>query len=283
MTHRASIARPQGKPVRRRPGWGAVLGLMLASAGLVLLLLVLMAVLLGRSWPPTQGPAVDPPPAAVDRPDLAPKAARGAIVLPTPLADDLFLSANAITQDGDGALALLPQSPAGDGQLARLAPAASGGSGLAEPLAWLEIPAIGVYAPIQPVGRVEMEEDGQLYLQWQAPAGYAVGWHNTSARPGTAGNTVLNGHNNIYGAVFRDLVELGSGDEMTVYEDGQSYRYRVAHSELLEENDQPLDVRLDNAKWMLPTSDDRLTLISCWPIIGATHRVIVVALAVDGS
>ena len=147
----------------------------------------------------------------------------------------------------------------------------------------LLIETIGVDAPIQPVGLIEMEEGGRNYSQWQVPDDYAVGWHRTSAGLGSPGNIVLNGHNNAHGAVFRDLAGLGLGEEIVLVQDQQTFRYRVARRELLEENDQPLSVRLDNAKWIAPTPDERLTLISCWPYVGTTHRVIVIATPSDGD
>jgi sortase A len=204
------------------------------------------------------------------------------MVLPTPLPGDLFSPADDAPESGFGAAALLPQSPEDSGRSAE-GIAADDAVGPADLATYLEIPVIGVSAPIQSVGLLEFEEDGRPYLQWQVPNDYAIGWHTTSAPLGTTGNTVLNGHNNVHGAVFRDLVELELGDEIVAYNEGRAYRYLVAHREVIEEKDQPLDVRLDNAKWMFPTADDRLTLISCWPDTGASHRVIVVATAVDGG
>ncbi len=273
-------SRYHGDATRRRPGWGTVLGFILALAGLALLVMVLLVVVLGSSWLPVYGAAGEPPPTLISRlaPALGPAPTPAAIALPTPLPDEFFSSAAGVPQSGFGTAALLPQSPNGHEPAANKTSTGATGDGPR-----LEIPAIGVNAPIQSVGLMELEEDGQRYRQWQVPNAYAVGWHTTSAPPGTTGNTVLNGHNNVYGSVFRDLVELQLGDEMIVSEDGQTHRYQVAHRELVEENDQPLDVRLENARWMFPTADERLTLISCWPDIGITHRVIVVATAVEGG
>jgi sortase A len=41
----------------------------------------------------------------------------------------------------------------------------------------------------------------------------------------------------------------------------------------------PLSVRRKNAQWIMPTGDERLTLVTCWPYEwpGNSHRVIVVA------
>jgi sortase A len=35
--------------------------------------------------------------------------------------------------------------------------------------------------------------------------------------------------------------------------------------------------RLDNARWILPSNDERLTLITCWPYDSNSHRLILVA------
>ena len=35
--------------------------------------------------------------------------------------------------------------------------------------------------------------------------------------------------------------------------------------------------RVENAGWVLPTDDERLTLITCWPYESNTHRLVLVA------
>jgi LPXTG-site transpeptidase (sortase) family protein len=273
----------QSSNERRRFGWGAALGFVLVMAGITLLLMVFMVVVLGPGWLPAgKAEALAP---------LAPAPSRAAITLPTPLSGDVFSSAADVPQSGFGSSALepsalLPESPADIGRTSqRGSPAGSDSTGVltADGSPRLVIPTIGVDAPIQPVGLLDMEENGQSYQQWQVPSDYAIGWHRSSAWLGSPGNTVLNGHNNVHGAVFRDLVDVEFGDEIVVHEDQQTYRYQVAHREVLEESDQPLSVRLDNAKWMMPTADERLTIISCWPYVGNTHRVIVVATPVEAG
>jgi LPXTG-site transpeptidase (sortase) family protein len=143
---------------------------------------------------------------------------------------------------------------------------------------WISIPAIGVDAPIEAVGVHNHEgEDDQAYLQWVVPDGYVVGWHHTSAPLHAAGNTVLNGHNNMSGAVFKDLVDLEPGDSLILYDEDGSYEYEVTQRVLFEEKGKSMRERNFNARWMMPTSDERLTLISCWPFETNSHRVVVVA------
>lgn len=145
----------------------------------------------------------------------------------------------------------------------------------------LIIPSIGVDAPIIPVSNVEVEVQGHEYRQWEAPDSDAVGWHENSALIGVPGNTVFNGHHNIYGEVFRHLSELEAGDLIFVSVGVETRAYQVAAKMILKERFEPLERRLENARWIQPTQDERLTLITCWPYTSNTHRVVVVATPLD--
>jgi LPXTG-site transpeptidase (sortase) family protein len=145
----------------------------------------------------------------------------------------------------------------------------------------LVIPSIGVDAPIIPVSNVEVEVQSHMYRQWEAPDSDAVGWHENSARIGVPGNTVFNGHHNIYGEVFRHLSELEAGDLIFVSVGVETRAYQVAAKMILKERFEPLERRLENARWIQATQDERLTLITCWPYTSNTHRVVVVATPVD--
>ncbi len=138
------------------------------------------------------------------------------------------------------------------------------------------IPAIGVDSSVVEVGTQVTEQDGQMVSEWQV-ADYAVGYHNTSALPGAPGNTVMTGHNNINGEVFRNLSDLKGGDEIFVLAGDRPYRYIVAQKLLVKEKGVPIEQRLQNAVWIGPTADVRLTLVSCWPYTSNTYRVIIVA------
>jgi sortase A len=139
------------------------------------------------------------------------------------------------------------------------------------------IPAIDLDAPVHLAETYFVEMGGEYYQQWLAPDEFAVGWHTESARLGEPGNTVLNGHNNIYGEVFRYLTELSVGDTILVYGQEAVYKYRITNHMILPEKYQQLDVRMNNAQWILPSQDERLTLITCWPYESNTHRLIIVA------
>jgi sortase A len=88
---------------------------------------------------------------------------------------------------------------------------------------------------------------------------------------------VLNGHHNIKGQVFRYLVDLEPGDPVYIYAQDQEYTFAVTEKHILKEKGEPLDVRRENAKWIEPTDDERLTMITCWPYTNNTHRLVVVA------
>ncbi len=49
----------------------------------------------------------------------------------------------------------------------------------------------------------------------------------------------------------------------------------------MEEKDQPMQVRKQNAFCMTPTSYERLTMITCWPYTNYTHRLIITALPIQ--
>jgi LPXTG-site transpeptidase (sortase) family protein len=139
------------------------------------------------------------------------------------------------------------------------------------------IPSIQLDAPVV-AAPVDFETiAGEQYLHWFVPDEFAVGWHTTSAMLGETGNTVLNGHHNAHGEVFVSLVDVKEGDVIWVESDHRRYRYQVANKMILPEKYEQLDVRMSNAQWILPTVDERLTLITCWPYESNTHRLIIVA------
>jgi sortase A len=147
----------------------------------------------------------------------------------------------------------------------------------------LIIPAINLDAPIVEVGWETREVNGEVIGVWNVPHAFAAGWHKISALPGQVGNMVLSGHHNIYGEVFRDLIDLEPGDEVVVYVGETAYHYSVTERHILEEKGQPVEVRLQNAQWIMPTEDERLTMVTCWPYTNNTHRLIVVALPVQSA
>jgi sortase A len=147
----------------------------------------------------------------------------------------------------------------------------------------MEIASIELEANVIPIGYEKLQFEGEIYDQWLAPNYRAVGWHETSAGLGAPGNTVLNGHHNVYGEVFRDLYRVQVGDEIDVFSGEDQFTYVVVYTGVLPERNQPLEVRLANAEWIQPTEDERITIITCWPYESNTHRVVVVAVPVRNA
>jgi LPXTG-site transpeptidase (sortase) family protein len=137
----------------------------------------------------------------------------------------------------------------------------------------LVIPAIKLDAPIETVSWHTV--DG--VSQWDVPDHFAAGWLKTSALLGKPGNTALTGHHNIAGEVFRNLVKLQPGDSVILYAHDQAFYYEVASRRILPERGQSDEVRRANARWIQPTDDERITLITCWPYTSNTHRLVIVA------
>jgi len=147
-----------------------------------------------------------------------------------------------------------------------------------EPPTRVVAPAIEMDAKVVPMGWEIIERNGDLVSEWVVPED-AAGWHLNSALPGHNENVVLSGHHNIKGKVFRYVVDLNPGDEVTLYVGDTPYNYYVSEKYILKEAGMPLSTRKKNAQWIMPSGDERLTLVTCWPYEwpGNSHRVIVVA------
>ena len=137
-------------------------------------------------------------------------------------------------------------------------------------------PSIGLDSRVVPVTLKEQYEDGIRVKVWEV-ADYAAGFHEGMARPGHEGNTVISGHNNIRGNVFKDIHKLKESDDIFVWAGDSPYRYRVSVQYRLPIKGAPPQVQQDNLRWILPTKDQRLTLITCWPPWSNTHRTVIVA------
>lgn len=147
----------------------------------------------------------------------------------------------------------------------------------------LVIKSINLVAQIIPVHYKDVVLNGQDFIQWEVPLLRAAGWHDATAMLGVVGNTVLNGHHNVYGEVFKDLINLNKGDLIEVYSGDTVFIYKVDTVLLLPEKNQSNDVRIKNASWIMPTTDERLTLVTCWPPEGNSHREIVIAFPMKGQ
>lgn len=139
------------------------------------------------------------------------------------------------------------------------------------------IPAIGLNAPIELAALLRVTVSGYSFDQWTAPAHFAAGWHQNSAGLGEVGNTVINGHHNDFGEVFKQLIDLKVGSTFTLYSKQKGFTYTVNNIILLQEKGATLRQRIYNARWIGQTNDERVTLVTCWPYESNSHRLIIVA------
>lgn len=145
------------------------------------------------------------------------------------------------------------------------------------PITRIVAPSIGLDATVIAVGWKTITLDNGNTANVWVVADYAAGWHKNSALPGQGGNIVLSGHHNINGEVFRHTIELNVGDVVTLYEGGQAFNYAVVDKFIVKDKGEPEAVRRENAKWIGPFNEERLTLVTCWPYTNNTHRAIVIA------
>lgn len=160
-------------------------------------------------------------------------------------------------------------------------PTPAGPPPASEPPSRIVVPSINLDAEVVKMGwQVKQNANGETYSEWVVPD-YAAGWHKNSALPGHIGNTVLSGHHNILGEVFRYIVDTEPGAKVTLYADGIPYEYIVTEKYIVKEKGVPYEQRLKNAELISHTDDERVTLVSCWPYETNTHRVVVIARPVD--
>jgi sortase A len=117
------------------------------------------------------------------------------------------------------------------------------------------IPDINVDAPIV---------QGDSWEQLKKGVGQYLG----SSDPGQPGNLVLSAHNDIFGEIFRRLDELTPGAEVQIYTAAQVHTYLITGTRIVE----PTEVSV-----LAPTPHSSLTLISCYPYLVDTQRIVVFA------
>lgn len=119
----------------------------------------------------------------------------------------------------------------------------------------LQIPRLNVDAPV-------VQGDGWEQLK------KGVAQHIGSANPGQNGNVVLSAHNDVYGELFRYLDQLQPGDELIVFTQQRQYVYVVDRTVIIE----PTAVEV-----MASTGSPTVTLISCYPYLIDSQRIVVFA------
>lgn len=159
----------------------------------------------------------------------------------------------------------------------------------------LVIPDLKIDTKVVPMGWETIQTADGPRSEWVIPK-YEAGHHINSALLGQPGNLVISGHNNIYGQVFKPISFAWDNDRRIKVDDftdrsgvlngqrvevldatGQAYTYVIEEFYRLRDTGVPLQQRIANGRFMQPTQDTRLTLITCWPPTNNTHRLVVIA------
>jgi sortase A len=146
----------------------------------------------------------------------------------------------------------------------------------------LSIPTISLDIPVVPVGVKTINDVTGSRVVW-ADVPNAAAFHQTSAYPGNPGNTVINGHRDILGSVFRHLNKVEIGDEIKLYVGDVEYPYLVTETLVVPEAFASARQRAENLRLIGYMPEERLTLITCTPIGLATHRLLVIAKPPESS
>ncbi len=137
---------------------------------------------------------------------------------------------------------------------ARVDPGAEGGGPAGPAPVRIEIPAIGVAAPVDPIG---LQGDGSL----EVPTDFGrIGWYTGRPAPGDVGPAIVVGHvdSRRGPAVFYRLRELAAGAEVVVHRaDGSRVVFTVHGSARHPKSEFPTDAVYG------PTPERALRLITC--------------------
>jgi len=169
----------------------------------------------------------------------------------------------------------------------------------------ITFPDLEIDAPVVEMGWEVAEVNGKRTSVWDLDAiqGGVGGHLINSALPGQPGNVVIAGHHNIEGEVFKNISLAWDDNSAEQHEDGviwrsgklngrtiavgdaagQAFTYVVEAMYKLPDSDVSPTQRLENGRFMAPTSEPMLTLVTCWPFNTNTHRIVVVAKLVRAT
>lgn len=112
--------------------------------------------------------------------------------------------------------------------------------------------------------------DEQKYLE--ALRG-GVAHYAGTALPGAIGNAFIFGHSSYtesqaYSEIFKNLNQLTTNDQIYIHKQDIVLKYRVIESKI---------VAADDLAILAQGNDEKLTLMTCWPIGTAKERMVVIA------
>ena len=159
----------------------------------------------------------------------------------------------------------------------------------------LVIPDLKIDAKVVEMGWEVVNTAAGPQSDWVIPKN-AAGHHINSATLDQPGNLVISGHNNIEGKVFEaismawddasrarideftDRSDILTGRRIQLYDAlGKPVDYTITDFFRLRDSGVSLAQRMQNARFMEPTDDSRLTIVTCWPPWSNTHRLVVIA------
>jgi len=132
----------------------------------------------------------------------------------------------------------------------------------------VEISKINIKAP------VTANVNGDNKLEYNKSLTSGLAHYKGTELPGDGGNIFVFGHSSSdtdggpYAKIFRNLNDLNKGDKITVYYKNKKREYTVSEKKVVAADDlSPLNL----------TDDERLTLMTCWPIGTKEKRLIIIA------
>jgi sortase A len=159
----------------------------------------------------------------------------------------------------------------------------------------LVIPDLKIDAKVVEMGWDVVNTAAGPQSEWAIPKN-AAGHHLNSATMDQPGNLVISGHNNIDGKVFEaismswdeasrarvddftDRSDILTGRRIQLYDAlGKPVDYTITDFFRLRDSGVSVAQRIQNARFMEPTDDSRLTIVTCWPPWSNTHRLVVIA------
>lgn len=158
------------------------------------------------------------------------------------------------------------------------------------------IPDLKLDAKVVEMGWQIINTAAGAQSDWVIPKS-AAGHHLNSAPLNETGNVVISGHNNIEGKVFEpislawddrtkstvdaitDRSESLKGRKIQLYNAaGKAFDYTISDFLRLKDSGVSQEQQLKNARFIEPTDERRLTLVTCWPPWSNTHRLVVIAV-----
>ena len=166
-----------------------------------------------------------------------------------------------VTENDDYGPYLLPIAEAKE------TPAPTPGAGIVEaenigPSYWLEIPSLGITAPII------MEQSSNLNVIYKRLEKGVV-HYSPSPELGELGTSVILGHSSAYpwyrgsyGSVFALISKLNAGDRINIYGNSKTLNYKVSKSLVFS----PFSTDEELLSGFEQSNDSSIILMSCWPV-----------------